>query len=167
MRRGLGTLLAVAIVLVVIAIELLSSGSGERARPAPPLPLSVLQPPRATLESLRGEPSLINFWASWCGPCREEAPELERFYATLHGAHLVGVDYTDQTAPGRAFIRHYGWKFPVLEDPDGSYGTRYHLIGLPTTVVLDSRGRIVEMLSGPQTRADLERALDVAGLPRG
>ena len=141
----------------------LSAGSSEKPRPAPPLPTAVLQPPKTTLASLRGKPALINFWASWCEPCRKEAPELARFDRSLGGAgRLVGIDYTDQSDAGREFVHEYGWKFPILEDPDGVYGARYRFSGLPTTVVLDSRGRIVQTLRGPQTVADLQGALKSA-----
>jgi cytochrome c biogenesis protein CcmG/thiol:disulfide interchange protein DsbE len=162
-RRVAVPAIAVAVVAGLIAFEALSADSGEAGKPAPPLPSAVLQPPRESLASLRGEPALINFWASWCGPCREEAPELQRFQRSLHGARLVGVDYTDREDAGRNFVREHGWSFPVLDDPDGIYGARYHLPGLPTTVVLDSEGRIVETLRGPQTVADLRAAVRDAG----
>ncbi|HET7445357.1 MAG TPA: TlpA disulfide reductase family protein [Solirubrobacterales bacterium] len=162
MRRFLVPTVAVALVAGLIAYEALSAGSGEAGKPAPPLPTAVLQPPRESLASLRGEPVLVNFWASWCEPCRQEAPELERFQHSLRGAHLVGVDYTDREASGRDFVRENGWSFPILDDPDGVYGARYHLPGLPTTVVLDADGRIVETLRGPQTAADLRAALRTA-----
>jgi cytochrome c biogenesis protein CcmG/thiol:disulfide interchange protein DsbE len=164
-RRPLAAAVAVTVVGGLIAIEALSAGSGVQGRPAPPLPSAVLQPPRASLASLRGEPALVNFWASWCEPCREEAPELARFQNSLHGGHLVGVDYTDREDAGRDFVRRYGWRFPVLDDPDGVYGARYALNGLPTTVVLDPEGRIVETLRGPQTAAGLGHALDASRSP--
>ncbi|MGV1047059.1 MAG: TlpA family protein disulfide reductase [Solirubrobacterales bacterium] len=159
MRRFLLPALVVALVAGLIAFEALSANSGEAGKPAPPLPSAVLQAPGASLASLRGEPALINFWASWCEPCRQEAPELERLQRSLHGARLVGVDYTDREDAGRRFAEKYGWSFPILDDPDGIYGARYRLGGLPTTVVLDSSGRIVELLRGPQTAADLRRAV--------
>lgn len=163
MRRGVVPVVAVALVAGLIAVEVLSSGSTGKPRPAPPLPTAVLQPPKATLPGLRGKPALINFWASWCEPCRKEAPELARFDRTLGGAgRLVGVDYTDQSGAGREFVRQYGWKFPILEDPDGVYGARYRFTGLPTTVVLNAKGEIVETLRGPQTAADLRQALNSA-----
>lgn len=165
MRRFVVPALAVALVAGLVAYEVLSAGSGEAGKPAPPLPTAVLQPPPASLANLRGEPALINFWASWCEPCRQEAPELERFQRSLHGARLVGVDYTDREGSGRDFVRKYGWSFPILDDPDGVYGARYHLPGLPTTVVLDADGRIVETLRGPQTTADLRTALRAAESP--
>ena len=159
MRRAL-PILAVVAVVGLIVFEIASAGSGGKPKSAPPLPSAVLQAPKATLAGLRGKPALINFWASWCEPCRKEAPELEQLSRSLHGAaRLVGVDYTDRSDSARDFIHRYGWTFPVLSDPDGIYGARYRFSGLPTTVVLDSRGRIVETLRGPQTAADLRQAL--------
>jgi cytochrome c biogenesis protein CcmG, thiol:disulfide interchange protein DsbE len=163
MRRFAVPAIAVALVAGLIAYEALSASSGSAPKPAPPLPPTVLQPPKETLASLRGKPALINFWASWCEPCREEAPQLRQLQRSLGDrGNLVGVDYTDKADAGRAFVRRYGWTFPILEDADGVYGARYHLSGLPTTVVLDSRGRIVETLRGPQTAADLREALRAA-----
>jgi cytochrome c biogenesis protein CcmG/thiol:disulfide interchange protein DsbE len=162
-RRAVVPTVAVVAVVGLIAFEVLSSSSSDKAKPAPALPTAVLQGPRATLAGLRGRPALINFWASWCDPCRKEAPELERFDRTLHGAaRLVGVDYTDRADSARGFIHEYGWTFPVLSDPNGTYGARYEFSGLPTTVVLDPRGRIVQTLRGPQTVADLRSALKSA-----
>jgi cytochrome c biogenesis protein CcmG/thiol:disulfide interchange protein DsbE len=163
-RRAIVPALVVLAVVALLAFEVLSAGStSDVGKPAPPLPSSVLQPPRVTLASLRGKPALINFWASWCDPCREEAPELEHLSRSLHGtARLVGVDYTDQEAGARSFMRQYGWTFPVLSDPNGIYGARYGFTGLPTTIALDSRGRIVQTLRGPQTEASLRRAVKAA-----
>jgi cytochrome c biogenesis protein CcmG/thiol:disulfide interchange protein DsbE len=164
MRRAL-PFLAGALVVGVIVFEVVTAGDGGSAgKPAPPLPSTVLQPPKTTLASLRGKPALVNFWASWCEPCRKEAPELQRVDRSLHGsAAMVGIDYTDRADAAHAFIDKYGWRFPILSDPDGVYGARYGFSGLPTTVVLDSRGRIAQTLRGPQTAADLRQALRAAG----
>jgi cytochrome c biogenesis protein CcmG/thiol:disulfide interchange protein DsbE len=160
-RLALPTLVLL-LVAGLIAFEVAQSGPTGEKKPAPPLPPTVLRPPRVTLAGLRGSPALVNFWASWCDPCRHEAPELERFYRSSRGAQLVAVDYTDQPDAGHSFLREYGWSFPVLSDPSGVYGTRYGFSGLPATVVLDSRGRIVETLQGPQTETSLREALDRA-----
>lgn len=161
MRPGRALLAVLAIAAVLAAVELLSSGGGGGGtRPAPTLPAAVLVPPRVTLAELRGKPALVNFWASWCGPCRHEARQLRRFSTSLRGrARLVGVDWSDGLAGARAFVRRYGWSFPVLRDPQGTVGERYGINGLPTTFVLDSHGRIVETLRGPQTATSLREAL--------
>lgn len=162
MRRARFPILIVLGVVALIAVMVLTAGSGGNVgKPSPPLPAAVLQPPEVSLATLRGKPALINFWASWCEPCRQEAPEMERLSRSLHGsARLVGVDYTDQEGSARAFIQKYGWTFPVLSDPDGIYGARFDFRGLPSTVVLNSKGRIAQTLMGPQTAADLQRALE-------
>jgi cytochrome c biogenesis protein CcmG/thiol:disulfide interchange protein DsbE len=147
-------------IAALVAAELLSGGSTDDARPAPALPAAVLVPPRATLASLRGRPAAINFWASWCGPCRYEAPQLERLARSLRGrAQLVGVDWSDGAGGARSFVRQNGWTFPVLRDATGTVGERYGLVGLPTTFILDPRGLVVATLRGPQTAASLRRAL--------
>ena len=162
MRRIFIALVALA-VAGLIAFEALTSGSGQIGKPAPPLPPAVLNPPRVRVEELRGKPAVITFWASWCDPCRKEAPEIERFSRSMRGAAaVVGVDYTDSEGSARSFLRRYGWTFPVLSDPNGTYGDRYGLVGLPTTVVLDAGGRIVETLRGPQTESSLRTALGAA-----
>jgi cytochrome c biogenesis protein CcmG, thiol:disulfide interchange protein DsbE len=160
--QGRRYLLVAALVIgALAAIEVLTSGDADRdRRKAPALPAEVLPPPRATLASLRGKPAVVNFWASWCGPCDKEAPELRRFSRRLHGrGTLVGVDWNDALAGAHKFIGKNGWTFPNLRDGDGVAGNRYGLSGLPNTFVLDADGRIVKVLRGPQTVAGLERAL--------
>jgi thiol-disulfide isomerase/thioredoxin len=163
MRGGRGLLLALVVVAAFAVVELASGGGGDAARQAPKLPSEVLIPPRVTVSGLRGRPAVINFWASWCGPCRQEAPQLERFARSLHGrAGFVGVDWSDGLSGARSFLSRYGWTFPVLRDSEGTAGEDYRLIGLPTTFVVDSRGRIVKTLSGPQTESSLWSALRAA-----
>jgi cytochrome c biogenesis protein CcmG/thiol:disulfide interchange protein DsbE len=158
-------LVVVGIVAVLVGAELLSgssnSGSG---RPAPQLPTSVIVPPAVHLASLRGKPAAINFWASWCDPCRREAPELERLSRSLHGsASVVGVDWSDGLNSARGFIREHHMTYPNLRDQDGMVGQRYGLIGLPTTFIVDSHGTISDVLRGAQTAQSVRRALDAAG----
>lgn len=156
------TLMVVAVVLIggLVLLELATSGSEEDRPGAPPLPSAVLVPPKVTIESLRGRPAVVNFWASWCDPCRKEADHLQRFYERNRGrVAMVGVNYTDESAGARAFIREYGWTFPNLSDPDGLTGSTYNLAGLPVTVILDSEGKISARLRGPQTQASLARAV--------
>ena len=158
--------IVVAVVLVggLIALELATSHDGDDAQLAPPLPAAVLVPPKVTVESLRGKPAVINFWASWCEPCREEAAHLQRFHERNRGrVTVVGVDYTDELDGARKFIRRYGWTFPNLSDPEGLAGSRYGLSGLPVTVILDSNGSIAKSLRGPQTEAKLDAAVREAG----
>lgn len=158
--RTIGFGVVVLVVGGLVAAELLTSGEGTSAPPAPQLPDQTLSGPRVDLASLRGKPALINFWASWCAPCKEEAPELKRFDEGLAGrAALVGVDWGDSASNARDFIAKAGWTYPVLRDPSQQVGEAYGLNGLPTTFVLDADGDIVRTLQGPQTAQDLRRAL--------
>jgi thiol-disulfide isomerase/thioredoxin len=151
--------------VVALAVIGLSSDHSAQGRAAPALPRETLVGPTVTLASLqRGagrHGSLVVFWASWCGPCAREAPALQRFATSAEGrGRLVGVDWSDPSvASARAFIRHYGWTFPVLRDGEGLVGNAYRLPVLPTTFVLDGKGRIRGELRGPQNEASLQRAL--------
>jgi cytochrome c biogenesis protein CcmG, thiol:disulfide interchange protein DsbE len=164
-RRNLAYAIAAAATIgALAAVALLDRGAGSAApgKPAPELPSEVLVPPRATLASLRGRPAAVVFWASWCEPCRQEAPGFARLAGRLHGrASLVGVDWEDERGAALAFVKRYGWRFPVLR-ADGVSGGRYGVVGLPTTLILDPSGRIAAVRRGPQTAAGLARAL---GLP--
>ncbi len=103
------------------------------------------------LSSYRGKVVVLNFWASWCGPCRGEAPVLERWQHKLsaRNATIVGVDVLDVTEDARRFIDRYGLTYPQLRDGDGSHLKRFDVVGYPETVVLDRRGRIAATARGP------------------
>lgn len=163
-RLRIGFVVA-AVIAALVVLEVVSGSSGSGVgRPAPQLPTSVLVPPAVQLDSLRGKPAAINFWASWCEPCRREAPELERLARSLHGsASVVGVDWSDGADSARAFIREHHMSYPDLRDGEGVVGQKYGLIGLPTTFILDSHGTISDVLQGPQTAQTVRRALDTAG----
>ncbi len=141
------------------------AGKGPPAgRAAPALPRERLAGSEVTLASLRGHPALVTFWASWCEPCAQEAPALERFSQGLHGqATLVGVNWGDTSlSAARSFIRRYRWTFPNLRDPEETAGHDYGVTGLPTTFVIDASGRLRATLRGPQTQQTLQRALATA-----
>lgn len=152
---------AALVVAVIVVIEVASGGGSDSdGRQAPPLPTKALQPPAVDLAALRGKPALIDFFASWCDPCAEEAPTLRKLSQALAGkATVVAVDWDDAGGPARAFIRKNGWTFPVLADTSGTAGEKYGLVGLPTSFVLDPQGRIVATFRGPQSEAKLRQAL--------
>jgi cytochrome c biogenesis protein CcmG/thiol:disulfide interchange protein DsbE len=129
-------------------------------KPAPELDGDWIVPPPVRLAELRGKPVIVNFWASWCVPCREEAHELARFDREMGArTHLVGVDFEDAKADALAFIREFRWRFSIVRDPRGKLAGRYALVGLPTTYVIDPQGRIARSLTGAQTFQKLVRAV--------
>ncbi len=157
-------LITAAALLLAFLLAVLVGGNAPpvKARPAPALPARVLVGPRVDLASLRGHPAIVHFWASWCGPCIKEAPQLARLAGELHGrATLVGVDWSDSPESAAGFVARHHWTFPVLIDSSGDVGNAYGITGLPATFLLDRRGRIVRRLIGPQTAAGL-----LARLPR-
>jgi thiol-disulfide isomerase/thioredoxin len=164
---------AVAVVVVVataLVIVVALTRPKPAVRTAPSLPTRVLAGPAETVAALRGKPALIEFFASWCGPCVAEAPILERAARALRGrATVVAVDWSDNRGNARAFVSRFRWSFPVLEDPDGKSGYAYGIQGLPSAFVLDRRGTLVQRLLGPQTVSGLVRAVEQAasGTPRG
>jgi DsbE subfamily thiol:disulfide oxidoreductase len=101
--------------------------------------------------SYTGKVVLVNFWASWCLPCRQEQPRLEGLWRQLAGGgdvSFIGVDYKDQSKPGRAFVREFGVTYPSLSDPDGSLGSRFGLPFMPSTFLVDSHGQMRYRLTG-------------------
>jgi cytochrome c biogenesis protein CcmG/thiol:disulfide interchange protein DsbE len=164
-RRGLIVWAGLAAALAALVVFGLSGNKEAVGRPAPALPTERLSGEAVSLASLRGRPALVVFWASWCTPCEQEAPALERFARGLQGqATLVGVNWSDPLLSGaRAFIKRFGWTFPNLRDGEETSGQRYGVRVLPTTYAIDSKGRIRTTLRGPQTGATLARALVLAG----
>lgn len=168
MGRRLRVALAVALGLAAVAALAIFGLAGDRsaasARPAPALPRERLVGPPATLASMSAgdgrKPFVVVFWASWCGPCAREAPALARFARSPAGrGRIVAVDWSDARSGATAFIRRYGWSFPVLRDAEGTVGNDYRLTNLPTSFVVDGRGRIRRTMVGPQTQASLSAAL--------
>lgn len=162
----LGNRLALRLALVVLALALLAYGvltHASKVTIAPPLPHAALQGGPVTLADLRGHPEAIVFFATWCPPCRREAPALERFARSSAGhGRLLAIDYDDY-GDIRGFISRYRWTFPVLSDPEGATGAAYGVSeGLPTWIFLNARGDIAARASGAQTVASLSRALSAA-----
>src|SRR6266567_4247149 len=114
--------IAAAAVIALLVVGLGGAGSS-KPKPAPALPTEVLNPPQVTLASLRGHPVVLNFWAAWCGPCKQEAPELAKLSRELPGgAKLVGVDWNDNVASAKSFFGPSGWTYPILVDRSGDVG---------------------------------------------
>jgi len=127
--------------------------------PAPDFTLVDTNDAPLTLSSLRGDIVVLNFWATWCGPCRAEIPELERFHETHPEVHLIGVS-VDERLPRKAvagIARRWGISYPILHDPAGVASNPYKVDTLPTTFVIDGSGAIRAARVGPVTVKTLER----------
>jgi cytochrome c biogenesis protein CcmG/thiol:disulfide interchange protein DsbE len=163
--------------------DLVSAIRADKKPPAPAFRLPVIWPHSETWPSalrpllaagklspaeLRGRPLIINFWASWCVPCREEARRLAAS-AQAHAGKVVflGVDVQDFTGDARRFLRKYQVNYVSVRDGSGSTYDGYGLTGVPETYYVDSRGRIVAHSPGEVSRRELEdgvrRASGAAG----
>ena len=128
-----------------------SLASGHRD-PAPPLQLPRLSGVGAeSLDDYRGQVVVLNFWASWCEPCRKESPLLQRWHRRMRqrDGSVVGVAVQDLTDDSRRFISEYGLTYPMLRDGEGITRETYAIIGFPETFVIDRRGRIAAVRRGP------------------
>jgi thiol-disulfide isomerase/thioredoxin len=113
-----------------------------------------------SLNQYRGRAVLINFFASWCVPCKKETPLLSRFFRAHHGqVPIIGVDVNDNTAAAMRFIHAAGVTYPVGSDPAGSAATRYGVVAIPQTFFLNASHRIVKRVFGAVTLAELNVGL--------
>jgi cytochrome c biogenesis protein CcmG/thiol:disulfide interchange protein DsbE len=163
--RLLAIVLVAVVAIALLAVFGLAATKPTGVRAAPALPRERLAGSPVNLASLlagsHNGRSLVVFWASWCGPCEKEAPAFESFARSAAGeGHIVGVDWSDTRGGALAFIKHYGWTFPNLRDGGGAVGNAYRMTVLPTTFVLDARGRILSELRGPQDQSTLTRAIE-------
>ena len=125
------------------------------AKDAPPVLGTTLDGEPFDLADYRGTPVVLNFWASWCGPCRRELPALAAFAKANPEIQVIGVDYQDDVEAARTFAAENGATWPSVVD-DGPIGAAYEVPGLPATYLIDAQGRIVERLLGEVTEATLE-----------
>ena len=115
-----------------------------------------------SLATYRGSVVVLNFWATWCTPCRREAPGLERTSKAYQdrGVQFLGVDERDDDAAGGAFDKEFGISYPSGSDPPGRLAFSYELFGMPTTFVIDRNGTIRFRYVGYISEDALRAALD-------
>jgi cytochrome c biogenesis protein CcmG/thiol:disulfide interchange protein DsbE len=166
--------LAVAVVVVVFGVVLaLNVGADPQedakqshlvGKTAPDFDLPNLAGGRVTLADVAGKTAIVNFWNSWCGPCLEEAPVLQRFYA----AHkddpdfvMIGIVRQDETADVKAYVRENGVDWTVALDPGSVAALDFGTRGQPETYAISPSGVVAAAKYGPMKAGELETFLDV------
>lgn len=128
---------------------------------APDFELETLDGEVVTLSELKGEKVMLNFWASWCPPCREEMPEMQEFYEEYKDEiNIIAVNYNEKDEKVSEFLDEFGYTFPTPLDRDGAIGNNYGVLTLPTTYFINTDGMIQEPRHiGPMTYEFMEEML--------
>ncbi len=164
----LGTGLLLFGIVAFLALSGQASSAGEQPAtnspakvdyPAPELTLQDLQGNRYSLSDFRGKVVLVNHWATWCPPCKEELPELEAYYQVHKDDELVliGIEAGEPREQVQAFAEGYKLTYPVWLDPDQAGLDAFHTESLPSTFVIDVEGNVRLAWAGAITRATLEK----------
>jgi cytochrome c biogenesis protein CcmG/thiol:disulfide interchange protein DsbE len=167
-------------VLVVVGVVLATRTPQEATavsspllgRPAPAITgTDLITGAPVSLAALRGHEVVVNFFASWCVPCQQEAPDLSRFdYEQSHatdGVDLISVVFHDTSATARTFLRDNGDLWPAVADPGGTIAEHYGVTAPPTTFVVGSDGRVAAVLVGPATQKNLDAFVQAARVRQG
>lgn len=163
------------VVVALLALLLLrpAPSSGESSsllgKPAPDFTLRALDGQTVSLSQLRGQPVVLNFWASWCGPCKEEAPLLHELSAKqgAQGFKMIGLLFQETSEQNaRKFIAEHGLNYPNIQTPNADTGVAYGIAGIPDTVFIDKNGVVQHLDRGGLTRERLNVGLEKIGLPK-
>jgi cytochrome c biogenesis protein CcmG, thiol:disulfide interchange protein DsbE len=157
-RRVNWAILGPGIALVAILVAILASGFGNdphavpsmlEGRGAPQFTTQTLDDAKVDLASLRGSPVVLNFWSTWCQPCRLEHPYLQAAARAFPDVKFFGVLYSDDPAKARRYLQQNDSAYPILLDPGGRMAIDYGVTGVPETFFIDKEGRIRHKFNGP------------------
>ncbi len=158
--------LLIASIILLTGIIALASVKPELGKPAPGFTLKTLQGETVSLsaETKNYKATLVNFWATWCGPCNQEIPHLVEFYRDYRnkGVQLLAVNCWENDGDWEKvqdFAREKGMAFPILQDRKGDVANAYQVAGIPTTFILDRQGAIRKIIVGSTTRQTIEAAV--------
>ncbi len=143
-----------------LAINTTGRAGAIRVRPAPSFTLRLFDGGTLRLADQGGRVVVVNFWASWCPPCAEEAPELQAASQAHRDVTFVGVNVWDAEAAARQFLRAYGISYPNGPDPDGRVLIEFGVTGIPETYFIDPQGRLVRRWIGPVTAQGLAHLIE-------
>ena len=134
-------------------------GAGEAA---PDFTLQTFDGQTVKLSDLHGKVVLVNFWASWCIPCSQEAPDLENTWRQYkdRGVVFVGVDYVDTETEARKYLSHFNISYPNGADLGTRISQAYRIRGVPETYIVDRNGTLRATFIGPTTQAQLQAKID-------
>ena len=171
-HKVISGLIAACVAGSLAGITLVGSASGASGKPsraadvaAPAFSLPILDHSgqQVSLGQYSGRPLIVNFFASWCEPCKTETPLLAAFYRTEKGkVALVGLDENDVLGNATSFARANGVTYPVGWDPQFNVASAYGVNALPQTFLLDARHHIVDRIFGAVTLADLQKGIALA-----
>ena len=158
------SIIVIAGILLLMAFAFSSLESSGRPQPgetAPDFTLTLLDSTEVSLDSLRGKIIVLNFWASWCTSCRQEAPDIQKVWETYQDKNVVflGVGFQDTETDSRAFIEEFSITYPNGLDKTGKLGRAYGVTAVPETFVIDTGGQVAQVYIGPVTENRLAQQL--------